>query len=206
MVPDITRLIARIAERRSPARRLTCFVRCCWSRQPNPRGSRHRGAAPSWCPQTRNRGRATRFGLDGGDSKKSRHSGHCPLTMPGIGSRLSIGGPCIGFFVLHAAPFDGSVAPVCQPGLVLVPTPVPSMKGPSQAPSRRAKRQTGRKALCRRRISGTLACGVRLSEARGAIGARACGQGPCGAASQEPRRGLIAIASPDGVHAFEKIW
>ncbi len=31
--------------------------------------------------------------------------------------------------------------------------------------------------------------GVRLFEARGAIGARACGQGPCGAASQEPRRG-----------------
>jgi hypothetical protein len=33
------------------------------------------------------------------------------------------------------------------------------------------------------------ALGVQLSEARGAIGARACGQGPCGAASQEPRRG-----------------
>ena len=41
---------------------------------------------------------------------------------------------------------------------------------------------------------------MRLSEARGAIGARACGQGPCGAASQEPRRGshdgLRPSASP----------
>jgi hypothetical protein len=44
--------------------------------------------------------------------------------------------------------------------------------------------------------------GVRRSEARGAIGARACGQGPCGAASREPRRGshdgLRRSASPPG--------
>jgi hypothetical protein len=39
--------------------------------------------------------------------------------------RLSVGGPCVGFVVLHAAPFDGSVAPVGQPGLVLVPAPCP---------------------------------------------------------------------------------
>ena len=30
-----------------------------------------RGAAPSWCPQQRNRGRATRFGLDGGGWRRS---------------------------------------------------------------------------------------------------------------------------------------
>jgi hypothetical protein len=30
--------------------------------------------------------------------------------------RLGVGGPCVGFFVLHAAPFDGSVAPGLSAG------------------------------------------------------------------------------------------
>jgi hypothetical protein len=72
---------------------------------------------------------------------------------------LSIGGPCVGFFVLHAAPFDGSVAPVCQPGLVLVPAPCPIHEKAHDRPHRVAPsgKPAGKRGVGRR-ISGTLAC------------------------------------------------
>ena len=43
--------------------------------------------------------------------------------------------------------------------------------------------------------------GVRLSEAQGAIGAWACGQGPCGAASQEPSDRPRISARADSLRA-----
>jgi hypothetical protein len=35
--------------------------------------------------------------------------------------RPGVDRPCVGFLVFHAAPFDGSVAPVCQPARVPAP-------------------------------------------------------------------------------------
>ena len=73
--------------------------------------------------------------------------------------RLGVDRPCVGFFVLHAAPFDGSVAPVCQPGLVLVPAPCPIHEKAHDRPHRVAPsgKPAGKRGVGRR-ISGTLAC------------------------------------------------
>ena len=103
----------------------------------------------------RNRGRATRFGgceeIPAFWTLSLEHAG---WRLP----RLSVGGPCVGFFVLHAAPFDGSVAPVCQPGLVLVPAPCPIHEKAHDRPHRVAPsgKPAGKRGVGRR-ISGTLA-------------------------------------------------
>jgi hypothetical protein len=78
------------------------------------RGFRHRGAAPSWCPQQRNLGRAAP--LRAQRRGRRRNTGNRTLPLDHAGwrlPRLGVDYPCVGFRVFHAAPFDGS----CGTGL-----------------------------------------------------------------------------------------